>query len=264
MANIGLTNIWYSPLTEAADGTPSYAGAKQLGKAVSCSTSITNNEAKLYGDDTLAESDTSFSNGTITLGVTDDDDTVFAELLGHTLSNGEVIKTASDAAPYVGVGRIVTKMVSGVYKYKVEFLYKVKFSEPSKDENTKGESIEFSTPSIEGIIAALDDVNGTWNKSKIFNTKSDALTYLKNLLAASGTKYRVTFDLMGGTSATIEDETVNAGESVTLDDGTNITPPSGKEFSGWATSDSATTPNVTSPYTPSGDVTLYAVYVNEA
>ena len=261
MANIGLTNIWYSILTEGADGTPSYNGAKQMGKAVSCSTSITNNEAKLYGDDALAESDTSFSNGTITLGVTDDDETVFAELLGHTITNGAVVKTATDAAPYVGVGRIVTKMVNGAYKYKVEFLYKVKFSEPSKDENTKGESIEFATPSIEGIIAALDDVNNTWNISKTFNTKSDALTYLKNLMAASGTTYRITYDLMGGTG-TVDDETVNAGSSVTLEDGTNITPPSNKEFSGWATSPTATTPNVTSPYTPSGDITLYAVYVN--
>lgn len=260
MANIGLTNIWFSPLTEAADGTALYAGAKQLGKAVSCSTSITNNEAKLYGDDTLAESDTSFSNGTITLGVTDDDDEVFAELLGHTVTeDGEVIKAASDAAPYVGVGRIVTKMVNGAYKYKVEFLYKVKFSEPSKDENTKGESLEFATPSIEGTIAALDDEKNNWNKSKTFNTKSDALTYLKNLMAAAGDTYRVTYDLMGGTGS-VDDETVTAGESVTLEDGTNITAPEGKEFSGWATNTSATAPNVTSPYTPSGDVTLYAVY----
>lgn len=263
MANIGLTNIWYSKLTEAADGTALYEGAKQLGKAVSCSTSITNNEAKLYGDDTLAESDTSFSNGTITLGVTDDNDEVFADLLGHTITeSGEVIKAATDTAPYVGVGRIVTKMVNGVYKYKVEFLYKVKFSEPSKDENTKGESIEFSTPSVEGIISTLDDVNNTWNKSKTFDTKSDALTYLKNLLAASGETYRITYDLMGGTG-TIDDETVTAGESVTLPSGTYITPPSDKEFSGWATNTSVTTPNVTSPYTPSGDVTLYAVYVDE-
>lgn len=265
MANIGLTNIWFSKLTEAADGTATYDGAKNLGKAVSCSVSITNNSAMLYGDDTLAESDTSFASGTITLGVTDDDETIFAPLLGHTIdAGGEVVKASTDTAPYVGVGRIVTKMVNGAYKYKVEFIYKVKFSEPSKDESTKGESIEFTTPSVEGTIAALADVNGTWSKSKTFDTKSDALTYLKNLMAASGETYRVTYDLMGGTSATIEDETVNAGESVTLDDGTNITPPSGKVFSGWATSDSATTPNVTSPYTPSGDVTLYAVYVNEA
>lgn len=264
MANIGLTNIWFSKLTEGAGGVANYEGATNLGKAVSCSTSITNNEAKLYGDDALAESDTSFASGTITIGVTDDDDTIFAPLLGHQISNGEVVKTVNDAAPYVGIGRIVTKMVNGAYKYKVEFLYKVKFSEPSRDENTKGESIEFATPSIEGLISTLDDVNGTWNKTKTFDTKSDALTYLKNLLAATGTKYRVTFDLMGGTSATVEDVDVNVGSSINLDDGTNITAPSGKDFAGWATSAEATTPNVTSPFTPSGDITLYAVYVNEA
>lgn len=263
MANIGLTNIWFSNLTEAADGTATYDGAKNLGKAVSCSVSITNNEAKLYGDDTLAESDTSFSSGTITLGVTDDDETIFAPLLGHSIdASGEVIKASTDSAPYVGVGRIVTKMVNGAYKYKVEFLHKCKFSEPSKDESTKGESIEFSTPSVEGVIASLGDINGTWSKSKTFNTKSDALTYLKNLMAASGTTYRVTYDLMGGTGS-VDDETVNAGSSVTLEDGTNITAPSGKVFAGWATNVNATTPNVTSPYTPSGDVTLYAVYTNE-
>ncbi len=263
MANIGLSNIWFANLTEAADGTATYDGAKNLGKAVSCSVSITNNEAKLYGDDALAESDTSFASGTITLGVTDDDDTIFAPLLGHTITNGEVVKTSSDVAPYVGIGRIVTKMVNGAYKYKVEFLYKVKFGEPSKDETTRGESIEFSTPSIEGVVATLGDLNGTWGKTKTFTSKSDALTYLKNMLAATGTTYRVTFDLMGGTSATVEDVDVTAGQSINLDDGTNITAPSGKDFAGWATSAEATTPNVTSPYTPSGDVTLYAVYTNE-
>ena len=186
MANIGLTNIWFSNLTEAQDGTATYDGAKNLGKAVSCSVSITNNEAKLYGDDSLAESDTSFASGTITLGVTDDDDSIFAPLLGHSIDQetNEVIKTSNDTAPYVGVGRIVTKMVNGSYKYKVEFLYKVKFSEPSKDESTKGESIEFSTPSIEGLVSSLDDVNGTWSKSKTFDVKSDALTYLKGLMNA--------------------------------------------------------------------------------
>lgn len=188
MANIGLTNIWFANLTEASDGTPSYDGAKNLGKAVSCSVEITNNEATLYGDDALAESDTSFASGSITLGVTDDDDTIFAPLLGHSIdAGGEVIKTSTDTAPYVGCGRIVTKMVNGQYKYKVEFLYKCKFSEPSRDENTKGESIEFSTPTVEGVVAALGDVNGTWSKSKTFNTKSDALTYLQGLMAASST-----------------------------------------------------------------------------
>ena len=156
MAKIGLTNLWYSHLTEGQDGTATYDGAKSFGKAVSCSVEVTNNDAKLYGDDTLAESDTSFNNGKMTLGTTDDDETIFSDLLGHEITaDGEVIKTATDTAPYVGVGRIVTKMVNGVYKYTAKFIYKVKFSEPSADEKTKGESVEFS------------------NKESVFNLLSD-------------------------------------------------------------------------------------------
>lgn len=182
MAGIGLTNIWFGKLTEAQDGTPSYSDGQKMGKAVSAQVSITNNSAMLYGDDALAESDTSFANGTITLGVTDDDDTVFAPLLGHTIDDGEVVKTSSDTAPYVGVGRILTKMVNGVRKYKVNFLYKVKFSEPSNDESTKGETVEFSTPSVEGIVSTLSDSKGTWGISKTFSDIDDAISYLKGLL----------------------------------------------------------------------------------
>lgn len=184
MANIGLTNIWYSELTEASDGTATYEGAINMGKAVSASVSINNNSAELYGDDAIAESDTAFSNGTITLTLTDDDDTVFAQLLGHTVEDGETVKTSTDVAPYVGIGRIVTKMVNGQYKYKVEFLYKVKFAEPNRDENTHGENVEFGTPSIEGRILTLNDDDKTWNRTKTFTQKSDALTYLQGLLAA--------------------------------------------------------------------------------
>ena len=53
MAKIGLTNLIYSNLTEASNGTPSYDGAKTLGKAVSANVSITNNSATLYADDAV-------------------------------------------------------------------------------------------------------------------------------------------------------------------------------------------------------------------
>lgn len=259
MANIGLTNLWYSHLTELSDGTAQYDGAKSMGKAVSCSVSVNNNDAKLFGDDALAESDTTFSNGTITIGTTDDDDTIFADLLGHTVTDGVVESNANDAAPYICVGRIVTKIVNGAYKYRAVILKKCKMSEPSDDNNTKGESVEFSTPSIEGIIGTLG--NGKWRDSKTFMTQADALTWLKNSMAAPGTTYRITYDLMGGTGS-VDDVSVNAGSSAVLEDGTNITAPEGKTFAGWATNTAATTPNVTSPYTPSEDVTLYAIYEN--
>lgn len=262
MAKIGLSNFRYSKLTEAADGTPSYNGPKTPGKAISCNVSITNNDAKLYADDTLAESDTSFQGGTVTMGIDEDDLETMADLLGHTYSEGEIIRNADDAAPYVGLGRIVTKMVNNAMKYKVEFLYKVKFGEPSAENNTKGESVEFATTEIEGNLAALKD--GKWSIAKTFDTRDEAKTYLDGLMANPSpvtTTYTVTYNANGGTG-TIAPVEVTAGQSVTLSDGTGLTAPEGKTFSGWATTADATTPDVTSPYTPVADITIYAVWGN--
>ena len=167
MAKIGLSNLIWSRLTAEADnGTPTYDGAKTLAKAVSASVSVTNNSATLYADNVLAENDTAFQSGTITLGVDEDGDTVFADLLGHTITEGVVVKKSTDVAPFVAVGRIITKMVSGVLFYKAEVLFKVKFAEPSQDNTTKGESIEFGTSEIEGTIATLAD--GRWCTSQTF------------------------------------------------------------------------------------------------
>ena len=178
MAKIGLQNFLYGILTETG-GTATYGTATKPAKAISCSVSISSNDAKLFADDGLAESDTSFQSGTVSLTIDDDDQTTMATLLGHAESDGVMIRKSSDVAPYVGLGRIITKMVAGSYKYKVEFLSKVKFSEPSQDDNTKGESLEFGTTTIEGIISTLAD--GTWSKTKTFSSISDAKTYLNGL-----------------------------------------------------------------------------------
>ena len=184
MAQVGLNNFRYSKLTEAQDGTASYDGAKKPAKAVSFSTSITNNDAKLFADDGLAESDTSFQSGTCTMGIDRFDNATQADLLGHTLGeDGELVKNVNDVAPYVAVGRVVTLMEDGAYKYRVEFLHKVKFAEPSQDNETKGENVSFSTISIEGTISSL--ANGDWNKTKTFDTKAEAITYLEGLMAKS-------------------------------------------------------------------------------
>lgn len=188
MAKIGLTNIWWAELTEAEDGAPTYNGAKSFGKAVSCKVSVTNNDATLYAEDALAESDKSFNSASVTLGVADDDDTIFAPILGHTVNDGdsgkgEMVRNANDVAPYIGLGRVITKMVNGALKYKGEFLYKVKFSEPSQEDQTKGEKVDFKTPEIEGSAASL--ANGDWSAAQTFDTKEAAVTWVKGKLQAA-------------------------------------------------------------------------------
>ena len=187
MAKIGLTNFRYAALTEAEDGTPSYGTVYTPAKAVSCSVSMSNNSAMLYADDSLAESDTSFNSASVSMELDKEDPQTMANLLGHSYdkSTNALVRNTNDSAPYVGLGRIVTKMVNGVYKYTVEFLYKVKFSEPNQEDTTKGESVSFSTIKIEGSASALQ--NGDWSKSETFDTKSDAVAALLKLFGASAT-----------------------------------------------------------------------------
>lgn len=180
MPKIGLKNFKYSILDDKfVPTTP-----ESLGRAVNCSVSIETNNAEFYADDGLAESDYSFKKGTISLEVAEEG-TVFAKLLGHATSESdgnEVVRSANDKAPYVAVGRILTKIVNNVKSYKVEFLSKVQFKEPATEEKTKGESIEFGTAKIEGTIMQLAD--GTWSKAKTFTEYAEAETYLNGLLTA--------------------------------------------------------------------------------
>jgi prophage DNA circulation protein len=184
---------------------------------------------------------------------------MLATLLGHEITSGEMTRNATDVAPYVGLGRIVTKLVGGAYKYKVEFLYKVKFSEPSQDNSTKGESVEFATSTLSGQVAAL--ANGEWSATKTFNTMAEAQAYLESFFG-SATPATVTYDVNGG-SGTVASVSTYVGATINVNDGTGITPPSNKVFAGWDTSSSATVPDIVGTYKVTGSVTLYAVYVAE-
>ena len=198
MAKIGLNNLKFGVLSEVGD-TVTYGAMQSLGKAVSANVSITSNSAVLYADDAIAETDNTFSNGTITLTVDDDGDTVFAPLLGHEINSdtGEMVRNKNDVAPYVGVGRIINKMKNGARLFKVEFLSKVKFSEPSQESNTHGETTEFGTPQIEGTIATLN--SGEWSKTKTFTSHSDALVYLASCFGQT-----ITADTFTSTGSTTE------------------------------------------------------------
>ena len=260
MAKIGLRNFLYGILTEAPDGTPSYGVAKKPAKAISCKVDIATNDAKLYADDALAESDTTFQSGTVTLGIDDEDDVVMADLLGYTIDSGETVRNATDVAPYVGLGRILTKLVNGVYKYKCEFLFKVKFSPMSFDETTREESVSFGTSELSGMVAQL--ANGNWSASKTFNTMAEAQTYLESFFG-SATSATVTYNANGGSDAPSAVSTY-VGAIINVDDGSGLTPPTDKHFVGWDTNSSATIPDVIGTYkVPSASVTLYAIYAND-
>ena len=191
MARIGYKKGKYNKIDAE---TKKYAavtgGVPCLEKVIDEKFSAEYNSAELYADDVLAECDYSFKKGTLSITVANDDDEKDAELMGNTVEEGEVTKKVSDTAPEFGYGHIVTKMVNGVRKYKVEFFPRVKWTKITTDAKTRGESVEFGTTSIEGTVFPLDAAfngmaAGTWEKHKTFATEAEAESYLDELLTAA-------------------------------------------------------------------------------
>lgn len=158
MATIGLDMLHYAKITEDAEGNESYGTPQKLAKAMSADLSVELAEATLYADDGAAEIVKEFKSGTLSLGVDDIGATVASDLTGATIDkNGVVISTGEDGGDPVAIG-FRAKKSNGKYKYF--WLYKVKFGIPATALATKGDSITFSTPTIEGTILRRNKLDG--------------------------------------------------------------------------------------------------------
>lgn len=190
MATIGLIHPVASAITEENYGyTPTYGTGFRVGKAVQADISIDTSDNALYGDDAIAEDDSNFTSGTLTLGVTDfgmtadDNLNVQAALLGNTVTTENGVKVlrsgANDVAPYVGFGFFKTKQINNDRYYEATWLYKVKFREPSESATTKGKQIQWQTPSITGNIMIVEGMSkDTWKDKALFTTEGQAITWL--------------------------------------------------------------------------------------
>ena len=160
MATIGLDKLYYSKITEDASGYETYGTPTILAKAISAELSVELAEATLYADDVAAEIVKEFKSGTLTLGVDDIGINVASELTGAQIDiNNVLISGGQDAGSPVAIG-FRAKKSNGKYRYY--WLYRVLFGIPATNLATKGDSISFSTPTIEGTIFRrnkLDDSN---------------------------------------------------------------------------------------------------------
>ncbi len=158
MATIGLDKLFYAKITEDADGNETYAAPVQMAKAMTADLSVELAEATLYADDGASEIVKEFKSGTLSLGVDDLGGSVASDLTGAAIdNNGVVISTSEDGGVPVAIG-FRAKKSNGKYRYF--WLYRVKFGIPATALATKGDSITFSTPTIEGTILRRNKVDG--------------------------------------------------------------------------------------------------------
>lgn len=150
MATIGLDRLFYANITEDETGAETYGTPKILAKAMTAELSVELMEAILYADDGAAEVVKEFNSGTLTLGIDDIGPLVAQDLTGSKIdSNNVVISRSEDGGKPVAVG-FRAKKSNGKYRYF--WLYRVIFNIPTTNLATKGESITFSSPTIEGTV----------------------------------------------------------------------------------------------------------------
>ena len=180
MAFVGLSKPYIAKLVNEA--AKKYSDCFKCGKAMTLNVTPNYNEAKLFADNQLAEHMKEFKDGNITLGTDRLPIEAATICFGHTVSEDKTETTykTDDFANNVGVGFCVDEVVDGKRKYVATIIYKAKFSETANDYTTKGENIEFKTPSFEGTIAGLE--TGEWKTTKIFDEIGEADKWIKQIL----------------------------------------------------------------------------------
>ena len=194
MALIGLRYPVYAPLTEdETAGTCNYEQGKVAAKAVRVDMSLNIAESVLYADDAAAESIREFIDGTITFTADDLDASVRKDWLGNktetvTVDSEEVevlVSGEEDNPGYFGFGFIVPKIKNNTRFYRAVIYLKVQFSEPNETAETKGQQINFQTPTIEGRV--FRRIDGNWKKEITVSSLATAKAWLAQELNISTT-----------------------------------------------------------------------------
>lgn len=184
MANFGLSHPIMAKLNVT---TSAYSDVFKCGKAINTSVTPNYNTAALFADNAQDEDVRELKNATVELGVNTIPIKAGEILFGHKITKDEdedEVSNIDDSGSYVGYGFITAEMISGVKKYRGCFLPKVKFSEGAESYKTKGDSIEFSTPTISGT--AIGNNAKDWRrKSKYFDSEEECDAWILKKMGLS-------------------------------------------------------------------------------
>lgn len=198
MATIGVSKPYYAKYS-VTGGAVSYSGGGVMGKMVELDISIeTSEDNNLSADNGVAETDQSFSNGTLTASTDDLSQAVTKDLLGVVEKPLEEIPGVTDTdvkelvfddnqvTPYLGTGFIIKKRKNHRDLWRAIVLTKVMFSVPSDSATTQGESIEWQVPELTGTIMRDDSETHMWKREATFSTEAQAEAYIKHRLNIGG------------------------------------------------------------------------------
>lgn len=192
MATIGVRRPYVAKYNYDSEANAvTYSDGMVFAKAVDFGANIESaSDNNLYADDGIAESDRSFSNGTLSVTIDDITQEASSLILGLTpeeitvdgKTSKELVFGDSMNVPDLGFGIIVSKMRGGVRSYRAIVFPKIKFSIPSDAATTQGENIEWQTSALEATITRDDTAGRNWKREATWQTEMDARAYIEKTL----------------------------------------------------------------------------------
>lgn len=176
MAYVGLARPVVAKYPQNGGG---YTRGFRFGKAIKIEISPEYEDISDYRDINDTEEEETFSYANITLGTSEIPWEAESAALGHETSGNEVTYRDTDCPGYVGIGIRTREVVGGATKYIALWIYKAKLKEEAQTHDTKGESIDYATPSISGKV--YPDEEGKWKKKKLFDTAKEADSWLDEM-----------------------------------------------------------------------------------
>ena len=185
MAFVGLLYAVAAPIQTEADGQAiTYGKGQVIGGMMTAEISYTRNSNPLYADDRVMEEDNSITGGTIKMGVDDVNDDARVMMLGDVKEGDageEVYHETGESAPYVGTGYIRVRHKDNKTNYIAYWVHKAIFGIGTESAKTKGQNIEWQTPTLEGSIMGVKNnaaLQTRFRERRTFTKESEARTWL--------------------------------------------------------------------------------------
>lgn len=189
MAFVGMQHVVAAKITAKPDNAmPTYSAGMVIGKAIQAELSITRNSNPLYADDVVAEDDNSITAMSVSIGMDDfsEEAQAYLGLLKEVAGSGTDDKTyyeTSGSADSAGLGYMRVRRKGGITTYQGVWVLDVLFGVESENSQTKGESIEWQTPTVTGkaaahMITTVDPSEPVFRMKKNFSTAAACITWL--------------------------------------------------------------------------------------
>jgi phi13 family phage major tail protein len=178
----GVEKSYYAILREDGE-TPNYETVKYLPGLREMSVTPNEEQATIYAENRLYDSENSLGEIEVTLDFASIDTMDYVALLGKKVAtDGGIIESVDDQPPYIAL--MVEKTLSGGVKEYMT-LYKGKLSIPEDKAKTKEGKTEYQTISLNGLFMPLE--KGIWKHAvkttdEGFNAETHAAKWGKTVV----------------------------------------------------------------------------------